>query len=113
MSQSSDKLPFSININGGDPSSSLGGENSSSEYKEYIIQNNISLQQQNQQLTEKNQELSKELSEKEDELDKEEERLRYVKGILNNLNEIKKLAVEANQLQSENYQKSLGLRNKL
>ena len=64
MSQSSDKLPFSININGGDPSSSLGGENSSSEYKEYIIQNNISLQQQNQHLTQKNQELSKELSEK-------------------------------------------------
>ena len=103
------KLPFNININGGDPSSSLVGENSSTEYKEYIIQNNISLQQQNQKLTEKNQELSKELSEKEDELDKEDERLRYVKGILNNLNEIRKLAVDANQLQSENYQKSLGL----
>lgn len=106
---SSSQLPFHININGGDPSSSLVGENSSTEYKEYIIQNNISLQQQNQQLTEKNQELSQELSEKEDELDKEEERLRYIKGILNNLNEIRKLAVEANQLQSENYQKSLGL----
>lgn len=113
MSQSSDKLPFSININGGDPSSSLGGENSSSEYKEYIIQNNICLQQQNQQLTQKNQELSKELSEKEDELDKEEERLRYVKGILNNLNEIRKLAIDVNQLQSENYQKSLVLMNRV
>lgn len=113
MSQVSDKVPFNININGGDPSSSLVGENSSTEYKEYIIQNNISLQQQNQNLTEKNQELSKELSEKEDELDKEEERLRYNKGILNNLNEIRKLAIKASNLQYEIYQKSLQLMNRV
>lgn len=104
---SSSKLPFNININGHETTKS--NEESASEFKEYIIQSNLSLQQINKDLTQKNEELQKELSDKEDELDKEEERLRYIKGLLNNLNEVRKLSVATNQLQTEIYQKSLFL----
>lgn len=102
---SSSKLPFNININGGEKSNS--SDEQVSEFKEYIIQSNINLQQINKELTQKNEELSKELSDKEEELDKEEERLRYIKGLLNNLNEVRKLAVSTNELETEIYQKSL------
>lgn len=99
------KLPFNITINGSEKP--LSQEEPISEFKEYIIQSNLNLQYLNKELTQKNEELSKELSDKEEELDKEEERLRYIKGLLNNLNEVRKLAVCANQLETESYQKSL------
>ena len=103
----SSKQPFNININGHETTKSK--EESASEFKEYIIQSNLNLQQINKELTQKNEELQKELSDKEDELDKEEERLRYIKGLLNNLNEVRKLSVATNQLQTEIYQKALFL----
>ena len=104
-SDSSSQVPFNINIVGSESTNSKG--ETISEFKDYIIQNNISLQKINKELTQKNNELSKELSDKEDELDKEEERLRYIKGLLNNLNEVRKLAILSNELKNEIYQKSL------
>ena len=100
--------PFSISINGKDPSE-VSGQEQLNELKEYIIQHNNRLQQQYSEVLEKNQLLTQELTEKEAELDKEEERLRYVKGILNNLNEVRKLALKANEQQSEKYHKSMAL----
>lgn len=97
------QTPFSINISGPEPNETT---QQSIEFKEYIITNNIRLQKDNSKILEENQDLTQQLNEKETELDKEEERLRYLKGVLNNLNEVRKLALESNKLQSEKCQKS-------
>ena len=60
------------------------------EYKEYLVTNNLQLQEEIRIVREENNELKKEIESKEQEEDKYDERTRYMKGLLVNLNEMKK-----------------------
>lgn len=60
------------------------------EYKEYLVTNNLQLQEEIRIVREENNELKKEIENKEQEEDKYDERTRYMKGLLVNLNEMKK-----------------------
>ena len=59
-------------------------------FKEYIIINNVELQNEIRNLKDTNIELSKEISVKETEEDKTDASIRYLRGLVSNLNEIKK-----------------------
>lgn len=60
------------------------------EFKKYIIANNVELQKQTKKDLIEIKRLENELSQKEDEEDKNDNRIRYLKGLLQNLNEISK-----------------------
>jgi hypothetical protein len=79
--------PININITRG------GGKEISEKYnkfKEYIIINNLELQSEVTALKDRICELTTELNEKELEEDKTDTRVRYLRGLVNNLNELKK-----------------------
>ena len=59
------------------------------EFKEYIIKNNINLQNELRENILKIKDLEKEVSEKESIEDKYDNRIRYMKGLLQNLNELR------------------------
>ena len=61
-----------------------------SKYKDYIIDNNIELQKEIKLLMKQVIELQNQISEKEENEDKMEERMKYLKCLLINLNELKK-----------------------
>ena len=86
MANSNSEVPININITKDNKNSH---ENNYNEFKDYIIKNNILLQDENQ----KNRELVKTLESKienyEDNEDKNDVRIRYMKGLLQNLNELK------------------------
>ena len=77
--------PISINI-------SRGGDNSDkyNAFKEYLIINNLDLQREVKDLKNQIGLLKVEINEKEIEEDKSDSRIRYMRGLVNNLNEIKK-----------------------
>lgn len=77
--------PININIskNGSTPEKY-------NKFKEYIIINNLDLQSEVNNLKNKLSDMSKELNEKEIEEDKTDSSTRYLRGLVNNLNEIKK-----------------------
>ena len=79
--------PININItsNGED----LQVPNEYSEFREYIIKNNIVLQEEVKSKIITIKELEEKVQEQEREEDKYDTRLRYMKGLLQNLNEIK------------------------
>lgn len=85
MSNSNGETPININIT----KDSKSSEEIYNEFKDYIIKNNIVLQDENV----KNRELVKSLECKietyEDNEDKNDVRIRYMKGLLQNLNELK------------------------
>lgn len=60
------------------------------EFKEYIIRNNIDLQNELKETRDKVKVLEAEISEKEDTEDKYDNRTRYMKGLLQNLHELNK-----------------------
>ena len=64
-------------------------ENHYTQYKEYIIKNNIVLQNENTKSREKIKELESIILQQENEEDKYDNRIRYMKGLINNLNELK------------------------
>lgn len=79
--------PININITGGN------GKQISEKYntfKEFIIINNIELQSEVAALKDRICELCAEVHEKELEEDKTDTRIRYLRGLVNNLNELKK-----------------------
>ena len=76
-----EKSPFNINING----QTSEVENEKNEFKDYIIVNNKFLINENNSLRIKLDEINKENSEKEDEIDKYDEKIRYMRGLLQNL----------------------------
>lgn len=83
---------INININNDDnaiESENLNIENPYAQYKEYIIKNNISLQNENNNFREKIKELESVILQQENEEDKYDNRVRYMKGLINNLNELK------------------------
>ena len=85
MSNSNGETPININIT----KDSKSSDEIYNEFKDYIIKNNIVLQDENV----KNRELVKSLECKietyEDNEDKNDVRIRYMKGLLQNLNELK------------------------
>jgi hypothetical protein len=78
-----DKVPFNINING--QSNANNEDNEINEFKDYIIQTNKILTNENNTLRIKLDEVNRENSEKEDEIDKYDEKIRYMRGLLQNL----------------------------
>ena len=67
------------------------------EFKEYIIINNITLQKENRDLREINRDLESKNLEKENEQDKYDNRARYMKGLINNLNEMNNIYKNLNK----------------
>lgn len=65
-----------------------------SQYKEYIIKTNIILQNESKELRDKIKDLETEISNNELEQDKNDNRIRYMKGLMNNINEIKNLYIK-------------------
>ena len=64
------------------------------EYKEYIINTNINLNNEISKLREENRNLKLDVSQKEEEIDNLENRIRYSQGYLHNLNEIKEISLK-------------------
>lgn len=77
-----------ININLGQNENINDKINSYSEFKDYIIKNNIILQNENNNSRVKIKELESIILQQENEEDKYDNRVRYMKGLINNLNEI-------------------------
>lgn len=61
------------------------------QYKDYIINVNIQLTDENKKLIIKNKELEQEILQQENEEEKYDNRMRYIKGLLNNLYELKNM----------------------
>jgi len=79
------KNPININI------SDIGENNDSyNEFKDYIILNNINLQQELKKANATIKKLESKVQEEEENVDKQDTRLRYIRGLLQNLNEIRK-----------------------
>ena len=77
--------PININIS----KSTENSPNPYNEFREYVIQNNVVLQKELKENIQQVKELEASLAEKETEEDKSDTRLRYMKGLLQNLNELK------------------------
>ena len=88
-------LPLNINI--GRESDKLNNKAKFNEneeiYKKYIIQTNISLNEENKDLKIANTNLTNDISEKIEEIDKYEEQIRYMRGLLHNLALIKEKSI--------------------
>lgn len=89
--------PININISSANNTKtneqSQNGEKYS-EFREYIIKNNIALQEEVKSKTVTIKELEAKVQEHEQEEDKYDTRLRYMKGLLQNLNELKGLYLQ-------------------
>tara|TARA_E500000178_G_scaffold77869_1_gene75989 strand:+ start:116 stop:760 length:645 start_codon:yes stop_codon:yes gene_type:complete len=84
--------PVTINIeNKNKPSNPSDNQDNYSEFKDYIIRNNIILQNDIQLKQTKITELQSTVLEQEQEQDKYDTRIRYMKGLLQNLNELRNL----------------------
>lgn len=81
------ETPININI-----TKDMGGQenNQYNEFKDYIIKNNIILQQENKNFIEIITSLKEKIESYEEAEDKHDNRMRYMKGLLQNLNELKK-----------------------
>ena len=81
------ETPININI-----TKDMGGQenNQYNEFKDYIIKNNIILQEENKNHIETITSLKEKIETYEEAEDKYDNRMRYMKGLLQNLNEIKK-----------------------
>ena len=82
---SNETQPININIS----KNTEHEDNKYNEFKEYIIKNNINLQNELKENVLKIKDLEKEISEKENIEDNYDNRIRYLKGLLNNLNELR------------------------
>lgn len=83
--------PVHININ----DKTLEGQSKSTvpnNYRDYIINTNQKLDEENKEFRIQIESLNNTISNNEDEIDKMENRIRYMKGLLQNMNEMKKLA---------------------
>ena len=81
------ETPININI-----TKDMGGQenNQYNEFKDYIIKNNIILQEENKNHIETITSLKEKIETYEEVEDKYDNRMRYMKGLLQNLNELKK-----------------------
>ena len=81
------ETPININI-----TKDMGGQenNQYNEFKDYIIKNNVILQEENKNHIETITSLKEKIETYEEAEDKYDNRMRYMKGLLQNLNELKK-----------------------
>ena len=91
-------IPLNINING----SSEISNDSYDEFKEYIIKNNIVITNENKELRKKIEQLNSENNENENEIDKYDEKIRYMRGLLQNLYLLKEKSIQL----KENWEKN-------
>ena len=85
-------MPVNINLTTGEHNTIDNVDTSElMEFKNYIIKSNYTLEKDNKNYIKKIKMLENENSDKETELDKLDERIRYMRGLLHNFNEIKKL----------------------
>ena len=65
-------------------------------YQNYIISNNVQLQEQNEKIKDELKELTAQCDELEEDISKEEQRRVYMKGLMHNLYDMKKKSVDIN-----------------
>ena len=99
MNKDSLANPLNINITQGSEESKVYEPNNI--FKDYIIQTNQQLNLENKNQNIKIKELESQISSLEDENDKYDERIRYMKGLLSNLHEIKNYSLQLKDYQSE------------
>ncbi len=99
MNRDSLANPLNINITQGNEDSKAYEPNSL--FKDYIIQTNQQLNLENKNLNINIKELESNISSLEEENDKYDERIRYMKGLLSNLHEIKNYCLQLKDYQSE------------
>lgn len=100
------KQPLNITINGNDLNGPELNQKNDNQYENYIIKTNKELHKTNKELENKIIEVENEKLNLEDELGKEEAKRIYMKGLMHNLNEIKKKLDKhsrKNELMNENY----------
>ena len=88
------KQPFNITINGNDLNGPETNEKNNNQYENYIIKTNKELHKTNKELENKIIEIENEKVNLEEELGNEEAKRIYMKGLMHNLNEIKKKSVK-------------------
>ena len=88
MSNTQDSQPININISTKQEENEKKGDEYV-KFKEYIILNNITLQKEVKEANQKIKILENEVQSKEENEDKYDTRIRYLKGLLQNLNELR------------------------
>lgn len=88
MSNTQDSQPININISTKQEENEKKGDEYV-KFKEYIILNNITLQKEVKEANQKIKILENEVQSKEENEDKYDTRVRYLKGLLQNLNELR------------------------
>ena len=97
---SNDKQPININIQGDNDISKTPVKDN---YRDYIIETNMQLREENLRLRQEITETNNTISENEQEQDKYDNRVRYMKGLMNNLIEIKNQYTNIYRLESINH----------
>lgn len=96
--------PLNINISG--TNENLGNlASDTSEFKDYIIKNNIVLTEEIKELRVKISELEKENCDHETENDKYDERIRYMRGLMQNLYSLKEMSKKTTDMCLKHYDK--------
>lgn len=101
----SNKSPININIsdkNISDKNMNNSNDKNNIIYKDYIINLNIELNSENKKLREKISKTNSTISKNNDEIDKYDNKIRYMKGLLNNLLELKNLYYTLYKLNNTN-----------
>lgn len=100
-------LPMNINITSQNDNDN-DNDNKFNEFKDYIIKTNISLQEKNNELQLTVLEQTNTIREKEEEIDNQDERIRYMRGLLQNLaliNEKRSKLSESWEIYAKKYSK--------
>ena len=99
----SEKQPININIQGDNDVDKTPTKDS---YKDYIIETNMQLREENLKLREDINQANNTINESEQEQDKYDNRVRYMKGLLNNLVIIKNNYIKIYNLEKTNHKQT-------
>lgn len=99
----SEKQPININIQGDNDVDKTPAKDS---YKDYIIETNMQLREENLKLREDINQANNTINESEQEQDKYDNRVRYMKGLLNNLVIIKNNYIKIYNLEKTNHKQT-------
>lgn len=99
----SEKQPININIQGDNDVDKTPEKDS---YKDYIIETNMQLREENLKLREDINQANNTINESEQEQDKYDNRVRYMKGLLNNLVIIKNNYIKIYNLEKTNHKQT-------
>lgn len=99
----SEKQPININIQGDNDVDKTPAKDS---YKDYIIETNMQLREENLKLRQEINQANNTINESEQEQDKYDNRVRYMKGLLNNLVIIKNNYIKIYNLEKTNHKQT-------